>query len=311
MKIFIAGATGVIGRALVPMLQKSGHTITAITRTPGHAAALQAMGVAPVICDVFDRQKLQSVLVDASPDAVIHQLTALPDRIDPRKIQQVLAPTNRLRTEGTQILMDAAKAAGVRKFIAQSVSFYYAPTSAQPATECDPLYIDAPAAFVDAVQALSELERITLETASVDGIVLRYGYLYGSGTVYAPDGTFTADVRNRKIPIIGNGNGIFSFIHVEDAAAATVLALHQGKPGIYNIVDDNPTPLHEWLPIYAKLAKAQVPRHIPKWLGRVAAGPFAIYYMTKQRGASNQKAKKELGWQPAYPDWREGFEAVL
>jgi len=311
MNIFVAGATGVIGTALMPRLQQAGHQITALTRNAQRAKQLDALGITPVIGDVFAREQLMDLVGNAKPDIVIHQLTSIPERMNPKRILNSLGPTNRLRTEGTQNLMAAAKSAGTHTFLAQSIGTYYTPNSPIPATEEDLLYTDAPASYREIIDALVQLEQTTLATPGINGIVMRYGYFYGPGTIYAPDGTFTEDVRKRKIPIIGKGTGIFSFIHVNDAADATVLALQAGEPGIYNIVDDEPAPLCEWLPTFAHLADAPIPQRVPKWIGRLAAGPFGLFYMTEQRGASNQKAKKKLGWQPSYRSWREGFSALL
>ncbi|MCL4297302.1 MAG: NAD(P)-dependent oxidoreductase [Anaerolineae bacterium] len=311
MKIFIAGATGAIGRHLLPRLTQAGHEVTAITRSDDRVKQIRAAGAKPIVCDVFDQDKLKQAVLAAEPEVMIHQLTSLPERIDPRRIKQALAQTNRLRTEGTQILMDAARSAGVRRFIAQSVSFYYAPSSTLPATEDEPLYNDAPAAFADVVYAVDNLEHTVLNTPGLDGIILRYGYFYGPGTGFAADGAFAEDVRQRHVPIIGDGGGVFSFIHVEDAAAATVLALDHGQPGRYNIVDDEPVPLQEWLPVYAELLDAPRPLRLPKFIGRLAAGRFGVYFMTEQRGASNQKAKQQLRWRPVYASWRDGFQAEL
>lgn len=311
MKIFIAGATGAIGRPLLLRLTRAGHEVTAITRSQDRVEQIRAAGARPVVCDVFDRDKVKEIVSAARPEVLIHQLTNLPPRIDPRQIKQALAATNRLRTEGTQILMDAATTAGVRRFMAQSIATFYAPTSTLPAAEDEPLYQNAPADFADNVHALENLEHTVLNTPGIEGIILRYGYFYGPGTSLAADGAFTEDVRRRRIPIIGNGGGVFSFIHVEDAAAATVLALSQGQPGPYNIVDDEPAPVREWLPVYAELLHAPRPLRLPKFIGRLAAGRYGVYFMTEQRGASNQKAKQQLGWRPIYGSWRDGFRVEL
>jgi nucleoside-diphosphate-sugar epimerase len=311
MKIFIAGATGAIGRQLLPRLTREGHEVTAITRSQDRVEQIHAAGARPIVVDVFDRDNLKRAVIEARPEVVIHQLTALPHRIDPRRVNQALAQTNKLRSEGTQILMDAAKAAGVRSFIAQSIASYYAPGKTSPATEAEPLYHQAPAAFAGIVQALETLEHTVLNTPGIDGIILRYGYFYGPGTSLAADGSFAEDVIRRRLPIIGDGSGTFSFVHVKDAAAATVLALDHGKPGLYNIVDDDPAPIREWLPIYAELLHAPRPMRLPKFIGRLGAGRFGVYFMTEQRGASNQKAKQQLGWQPGYASWRDGFRSEL
>lgn len=310
MKVFVAGATGVIGRQLLPRLVEAGHTVVAMTRDSDRVSNIRAAGAQPVVLDVFEGDSLQRAVLDAKPEVVIHQLTNIPQHIDPRHVSRDMAPTNRLRTEGTQLLMQAAKAAGARRFIAQSIATYYTPSNG-PAMETDPLYKDAPDAFVEIVEAVDQLEHMVLNTPGIEGVVLRYGYLYGPGTIYSAQGSFTHDVRRRRIPIIGNGGGMFSFTHVEDAAAATVLAVDRGNPGIYNIVDDDPAPLREWLPVYAKLVGAPSPMHVTKFIGRLAAGRFGIYFMTEQRGASNQKAKQALGWSPKYRSWRDGFPAEL
>lgn len=311
MNIFIAGATGVIGKALVPRLQQDGHHITALTRNAERAEQLGALGITPVFGDVFARQELIDAVTSAKPDVVIHQLTSIPDRMEPKRILKSLGATNRLRIEGTDNLMAAAQSAGAHTFLAQSIATYYTPSHRSPAEEETALYTDAPASWREIIDALVHLERVTLETAGINGIVMRYGYFYGPGTIYAADGTFTADVRARKVPVIGKGNGIFSFIHVDDAASATVAALNYGKPGIFNIVDDEPAPLSEWLPVFAQLTNAPKPPRVPKFIGRLAAGPFGLFYMTEQRGASNRRAKNVLGWQPCYRSWREGFATLL
>lgn len=311
MNIIVAGATGVIGRQILPNLIEAGHTVTAITRSPDRAAQIRAAGALPVVCDIFDQDRLQKVVLDAKPEVVIHELTNIPQHIDARHVSRDFAQTNRLRTEGTRILMQAARAAGARRFLAQSIATYYTPNSALLATEEVPLYKEAPSAFVEIVQAIDDLEQIVLNTPGMDGIVLRYGYLYGPGTAHAAEGSFTEDVRHRRIPIIGGGRAVFSFIHVADAAAATVLAMNRGEPGIYNIVDDDPASLREWLPIYAEVCGAPRPMQVPKFVGRLVAGRFGVYFMTEQRGASNTKAKQVLAWQLRYPSWRNGFCAEL
>lgn len=311
MKIFIAGATGAIGRQLLPRLTRAGHEVTAITRSADRFGQIRAAGATPLVCDVFNRDQLVQIVSAAQPEVIIHQLTSLPPRLDPRHIKQALAQTNRLRTEGTQILMEAAQTAGVRLFMAQSISNFYAPDGPSPASEDEPLYKNAPDAFADGVEALDNLEHTVLNTPGIEGIILRYGYFYGPGTAFAADGTFAEDVRRRRVPIIGDGGGVFSFIHVEDAAAATVLALKHDRTGVYNIVDDEPAPLREWLPFYAELLGAPRPMRLPKFVGRLMAGRFGVYFMTEQRGAVNQKAKQQLGWQPSYASWRDGFRAEL
>lgn len=310
MNVFVAGATGAIGRQLLPRLVEAGHTVVAMTRRPDRVPEIRAVGAHPVVLDVFDRDKLHRAVLDAKPEVVIHQLTSIPHRIDPRQIRRDMAPTNRLRTEGTRLLLQAAKAAGARRFIAQSIATYYTPGNS-PATETDPLYRHAPAAFVEVVEAVHQLEDMVLNASGIEGIALRYGHLYGPGTMYSADGSFTGDVRRKRVPIIGNGGGVFSFIHVEDAADATIVVMERGNPGLYNIVDDDPAPLREWLPIYATLCGAPPPMRVSKLIGRLAAGRFGVFFMTEQRGASNQKARQDLGWSPRYRSWRDGFRVEL
>ncbi len=310
MKVFVAGGTGVIGRSLLPLLIGHGHEVTALTRSPEGAERIRQLGAEPAVCDVFDRRRLGEWVVKAEPEVVIHQLTAIPKRLNPRRIRKELAQTNRLRTEGTQILMEAAQAAGVTRFIAQSIAFAYAPEGEALTKEEERLYLDAPASFVEIMQAVDSLERTVVQASGIESFVLRYGYFQGPGTVYAEDGTFAADVRRRRVPVVGEGTGVFSFIHVDDAASATVAALTATEPGTYNIVDDEPAALREWLPRYAKWLGAPAPYRIPRFIGALAAGPYAIYLMVQQRGVSNEKARKLLSWQPKYRNWQGGFRPV-
>lgn len=311
MKVFIAGATGVIGRPLIAQLQAANHTLVAITRSEQRAAELRGQGVTAVVCNVFQRDNLLRCVEEAHPDVVIHQLTALPKRIDPRKIKTQLAETNRLRTEGTRNLMDAALAAGAKRFIAQSIAFAYDPSGPKLKTEEDPLYITPPSSFAETIEAVRILEETALGSHDLPGIVLRYGFFYGRRTVYAADGSVAADVRRRRFPIVGRGTGVFSFIHVEDAATATIAALQRGDPGTYNIVDDEPAEVAAWLPSYAGSINSPHPMHVPRWLARVLVGPYAVYMMCDQKGASNAKAKQTFGWSPSFPTWRSGFESEL
>ena len=281
-----------------------------MTRSQDRVEQIRAHGAEPVVCDAFDRGRLREAVVAAKPDVLIHQLTNIPKRLNPRRVKKELAKTNRLRTEATHNLVEAAKSAGARRFIAQSIAFSYAPTAASLATEEDPLYRDTPAG-AEMVDAIRILERTVLGTSGIDGVILRYGYFYGPGTIYAADGSFAEGVRRRRIPIVGDGGGVFSFVHVDDAAAATAVTLGHGKPGIYNIVDDEPTAVRQWLPWYAELLEAPRPFRVPKFIGRLGAGPYGNYLMTEQRGASNGKAKKMLGWEPNYTSWRDGFRSEL
>jgi nucleoside-diphosphate-sugar epimerase len=306
MKVFVAGATGAIGRPLTAQLVAADHEVNALTRSDQRAAKLRDQGAKPVVCDVFDREALCRSMKEARPDIVIHQLTSLPKRIDPRKIKTELAATNRLRREGTRNLFDAALAAGAKRFIAQSIAFAYGPDGEGLKSEGDALYDKASASMTDLISALRSLEDTTLGNADLPGVVLRYGFFYGPGTAYAADGSVAEDVRRKRFPIVGKGTGVFSFIHVDDAAAATVAAMQHGEPGIYNIVDDDPAPVADWLPAYAESLGAPGPNRVPRWLARLVVGPYATYLMCDQRGASNAKAKRLLDWVPMHASWRTG-----
>lgn len=306
MKVFVAGASGAIGRPLIPQLLAAGHEVTGMTRREENAAAIREAGAKAAVCDVFDAVALKGALAEAAPEVVIHELTALPPRFDP-KSKAALAPTSRLRSEGTRNLVAAAKAAGARRLIAESVAFFYVPEGDWVKGEDAPAFGDAPGPFGEAGRALADLERQVTETEGLEGVVLRYGWLYGPGTYYAADGSQTEDFHMRRMPIVGKGTGTFSFIQVEDAASATVAAVQRGAAGIYNVVDDEPAPMSEWVPVFAEVVGAKKPRRVPAWLARLIAGPAAVAMATELRGASNAKAKRELGWQPSYPSWRQGF----
>ena len=308
MRVFVAGATGAIGRPLVRQLVEAGHEVTGTTRSESRAGLIRQDGGDPVVLDALDRDAVLSAVAEARPDAVIHQLTQIPPDLNPRRMADEFAMTNRLRTEGTHNLVDAARAAGARRVIAQSIAFIYRMDGRpdEVKTESDPLMgDDAPQSVRGIVAAVAEMERTVLDAG---GIVLRYGYFYGPGTSYAAsDGATAERVRKRGFPIVGDGGGIFPFIHVEDAAAATVAALDRGDPGVYNVVDDEPAPLREWMPVYAEAVGAKRPWRVPKLAARIAAGRMAADGATKMRGVSNAKARRELGWEPRYPSWRQGF----
>lgn len=308
MRVFLAGATGVIGRSLVGLLVEAGHEVAGMTRSAQRAEEIRSRGCKAVICDALDAERLHEVVADAQPDAVIHELTELPARLDPRKYRQQLASTNRLRREGTSNLVAAAQAAGAGKLVAQSIAFAYAASGDWIKDEAAPLALDAPGAMGEAIAAVAELERQVLEYG--DGIVLRYGFFYGPGTVFASDGYYAELARKRRLPVIGSGEGRSSFIHIQDAATATLAALERGAPGIYNIVDDEPAPARNWVPAYATAIGAKRPRHLPAWVGRLAAGSAVVAGMTSQRGASNAKAKRELDWTPEHSSWRNGFRTA-
>ncbi|MGD8331313.1 MAG: NAD(P)-dependent oxidoreductase [Acidobacteriota bacterium] len=307
MRVFVAGATGVIGRALLPRLLQRDHVVIGMTRHAERARRLRDMGVEPAVCDVYDIDGLQQALRTAKPDVVVHELTALPEAIDPRKIGEQLAENDRIRTEGTRNLVQATLRAGVARMVAQSIAFAYAPAGGPVKREDDPLWIDAPPGLRRTPRAVASLEDQVTSTEGINGTVLRYGYFYGPGSAYAPDGSVADAVRARRFPVGGDGSGMFSFIHVDDAAVATVAAVEQDKPGIYNIVDDCPLPLRDWLPAYAAAIGAPPPRHLPGWLVRVLAGRYGHYMMTRQRGASNERAKRELGFAPQYPSLDAGL----
>ena len=306
MRVFVAGASGAIGRPLVPKLIAAGHEVTGTTRSEERAEAIRAAGATAAVVDVFDAASLRAAVEAARPEALVHELTSLPDRLDFRK-QGVYEPTNRVRTEGTRILLEAARTAGARRFVCQSIAFAYRPEGARLKTEDDPLMDDIPGNFGSGVRALNEMEATVLGAEGLEGVVLRYGFFYGPGTYYGDDGTTTADVRRRRMPIVGKGTGLFSFVHVDDAADATVAAVERGAPGIYNITDDEPAPMREWLPVFAEAVGAKPPRRVPVWLARFVGGREVPTFALELRGASNEKAKRELGWEPAHPTWRTGF----
>jgi nucleoside-diphosphate-sugar epimerase len=256
---------------------------------------------------VFDEQALRAAMAQASPDAVIHQLTSLPEALDFRD-PTTYEGTNRLRGEGTRILMDAARAAGAGRFVAQSIAFAYVPEGDWVKDEEAPLMTGAPAPFGDGVRTLAAMEDRVTEAG---GVVLRYGFFYGPGTYYAIDGSTAKEVRRRRYPIVGGGHGVFSYIHVDDAADATVAAVERGSPGVYNVVDDEPAPMSEWLPVYAEALGAKRPMRVPRFIARLVAGKEAVAFATTLRGASNAKAKRELGWEPRHPSWRQGFGESL
>lgn len=306
MKVFVAGASGAIGRPLVRQLLAAGHEVTGMTRREDRADEIRAAGATAVICDAFDVEALKAAVRDASPEVVIHMLTAIPPRLSTRS-EASLAPTTRLRREGTANLLAAAEAAGARRLVAESVAFLYAPEGNLVKNEEAPLWTDAPKPFGAAVAGVEELERQVIGSERVEGVVLRCGGLYGPGTYLGVGGSQAEDVSKRRFPIVGAGNGMFSFTHVADVAGATVAAVERGAPGIYNIVDDEPAPLREWLPAYAAAIGAKPPRRVPVWLARLVAGAGGTIFVTQLRGAANAKAKRELGWQPRYPSWRQGF----
>ena len=299
-----------IGRPLVRGLVEAGHEVTGITSTADNLAVIEQAGCKALVCDALDSSALEATVAEAEPEVVISQLTRLPeDDFDPRKIDY--GPTNRARAGGGHNLLEAARAAGARRFVSQSIAFLYAPEGDAVKTEEAPVWTDPPEPFLSGVAPTLEHEREALDAEGIEGLVLRYGQFYGPGTYYASDGGTARQVRARRFPIVGKGSGVFSFIHVADAAAATVAACERGAPGIYNVVDDEPGPLRDWLPVYADALGAKRPRRVPTLIARVVGGPFATMMATQLRGASNAKAKRELGWQPQYASWRQGFAEAL
>jgi nucleoside-diphosphate-sugar epimerase len=307
MRVFLAGATGAIGRQLVPQLVEAGHEVTAITRSEDKLGMLGELGAEAVLCDVFDAGRLGSVAAQAEPDAVINQLTDLPQSLNPRKLGEYYAANNRVRREGARNLLSAALGAGVRRFLVQGAAYWYAQTGGAVKTEEAPLYLDAPAPIGPAVETMKSVEEAVLSAEGLEGVVLRYGMFYGPGTWYAKDGDVGRQVRKRRYPMIGRGEGVYSFIHIDDAAAATVAALERARPGVHNVVDDEPATAAEWLPVYAEALGAKRPPRVPAFVARLIAGKALVEWMLGLRGASNEKVKRELGWSPRYKSWRQGF----
>lgn len=303
MRVFIAGASGAIGTRLVPQLVERGHDVVGTYRSPGKDALLRALGAEPVALDLLDREAVLAAVRAAAPDAVVHEATALSNQTFSRNFDRTFAATNRLRNEGTDALLAAAWDVGVRRVVAQSFASYrYARVGGPVKGEDAPLDPDQPRSMRKGFAALRHLEEAV---GSIDGIVLRYGGFYGD-----PDDGMLEPVRKGRFPIVGAGGGMTSFVHLEDAASATVLAIEGGEPGIYHVCDDEPAPLRDWLPFMARTLGARPPRRVPAFLARMLAGEAAVLIATEARAASNAKARRELGWEPRYPSWREGFPAV-
>jgi 2-alkyl-3-oxoalkanoate reductase len=301
MRVLVVGATGTVGRQLVPQLLTAGHQVSATTRSPAKADDLRAAGAEPMVLDVLDGAAAGEAVAKAEPEAIVYESTAIPADMNFRKFDQTFGPTNTLRTVGLDHLLAAAAAEGVPRFIAQSYAGWpYARTGGPVKTEDDPFDPHPPAAQRQGLAALRHLEDAV---TAAGGLALRYGNLYGPGS----SEIMVRMLRRRQVPLIGDGGGVWSFLHVTDAAAATVAALHAGAPGVYNVVDDEPARVSEWLPVAARGAGAKPPLHLPAWLGKLAAGEVGLSMMTQVRGCSNAKAKAELGWQPIWPTWREGF----
>jgi 2-alkyl-3-oxoalkanoate reductase len=316
MKVFVAGATGALGRQLVPQLVARGHEVVGMTRTASKQDRVRSLGARAVVVDALDPDAVAQAVASAEPEVIVHELTALSGKMSMRDARHPdrssgAKMTNRLRTEATDHLLAAGRAVGARRFVAQSFgAFRFARAGGPVQTEADPLDPDPRQAGLEAILYLEQAVT-TIEWG--EGLALRYGGFYGPGTgiSLAPDAVMAGPIRKRRFPVVGAGGGIWTFIHVEDAAAATAIAVERGRPGVYNIVDDEPAPVREWLPVLASALDAKPPRRIPRWLGRLLAGEMATAMMTEARGASNEKAKRELGWQPRYASWRQGFAQGL
>jgi nucleoside-diphosphate-sugar epimerase len=312
MRVFVAGATGVVGRRLVPMLVGAGHSVTGMTRSAAKSDAIRALGAEPAVADALDAGAVRLAVGRAKPEVVIHQLTALPANLNIRDLKREAAPTNRLRTLGTDYLLAAAKHAGTRRFIAQSYGgWMFSRHSGPVMTEEDVPDPDPPAAIREVVAAIAYVERTVPAAHGMEGLVLRYGGFYGPGTAFGAGGGMLQQVRQRRVPVIGAGTGVWSFLHIDDAAAATVAAVERGRPGVYNIADEDPAQVSVWLPELARILGAKPPRRIPSWLARLLIGEHGVAVMTTARGLSNAKAKRNLGWQPHWATWREGFRRGL
>jgi nucleoside-diphosphate-sugar epimerase len=319
MKVFVAGAAGAIGTQLVPQLVAGGHEVVGMTRSASKQDLMRSLGARPVVADALDPDAVAQAVASAEPEVIVHQLTALSGEMSVREARHLersfaMTMTNRLRTEATHHLLAAGRAVAARRFVAQSFGAWrFARTGGPVQTEADPLDPDPPAALRAGLAANLYLERAVTTIEWGEGLVLRYGSFYGPGTAIslAPDAQMAAPVRKRRFPIVGDGGGVWSHVHIDDAAAATAVAVERGERGIYNVVDDDPAPARDWIPELARVLGAKPPRRVPRWLGRLMAGEMATVMMTDVRGASNEKAKRELGWQPRYASWRQGFAQGL
>jgi nucleoside-diphosphate-sugar epimerase len=311
MKVFVAGASGAVGKRLIPLLVASDYDVVAMTRSPEKVDSLKAAGAEPVVADGLDRTAVMEAVTKAEPEVVMHQMSGLTGIKSFKKFDDEFALTNRLRTEGTNHLLEAARAAGARRLIAQSFgNWNYERTGTGPKSEEDPLDPEPPPNQRRSIQAIRHLEQAVIGADGIEGVALRYGNFYGPGTGFALDGDLVKLVRERKLPIVGDGGGVWSFIHMDDVATAAIAAI-ASAPGVYNIADDEPAPVAEWLPDLARAIEAKSPRRVPVWLGRLAIGEVGVSMMTQIRGASNAKAKREMGWAPRYKSWRDGFRTGL
>jgi nucleoside-diphosphate-sugar epimerase len=310
MRIFVAGATGAIGKQLVPLLVDGGHEVVGTTTSPRKADAVRAIGAEPIVLDLLDEEAVGRAISEAAPEVVVHEATALAAVAGSlRKFDEAFAQTNRLRTDGTDNLLAAAKAVDARKFVAQSYAGWPYAREGAPVKDEDAALDPTP--LGNARETITAIRHLEESVVAADGIVLRYGGFYGPGTSLAAGGEMLEPIRRRLFPVVGSGDGMTSFVHIDDAARATLAAIERGRPGVYNIVDDEPAPVSEWLPYLADVVGAKRPRHVALWLGKLMAGDVLATMMTEARGASNAKAKRELGWQLLYPSWRQGFVAAL
>jgi len=310
MRVFVAGATGAIGQQLVPRLVAAGHEVHGMTRSASKPDLVRDLGAVPVVADALDPDQVADAVGRARPDVIVHQLTAIPATLDLRHFDRDFAATNRLRTEGTDHLLSAGQALGVRRFVAQSYFGAYARTGAAVKTEEDPLDPAPAREMRGVVAAVRHLEEAVLGARWTEGILLRYGAFYGPGTSLTLGAEQVELIRKRKFPLVGDGGGVWSFIHIADAAEATLAAVEHGSRGVYNVADDDPAPVAVWLPALAQEIGARKPMHVPRFVGRLFAGEVGVVMMTELRGASNAKAKRELAWQPGHPSWRQGFAAA-
>jgi nucleoside-diphosphate-sugar epimerase len=311
MRIFVAGATGALGRQLLPKLVERGHEVTGMTRTPSKQALIEELGARAVVADALDAEQVASAVATAEPEVIVHELTAISDLGNMRNLDKAFASTNRLRTEGTDHLLAAGRAVGVKRFVAQSfAAWVYERVGGWVKTEEDPVDPDPIGPIHETFEAIRYVEDAVTGADWTTGIALRYGGFYGPGTSLWAGGEHLEPIRHRKFPIAGDGGGVWSFIHIEDAADATLAAIEHGERGVYNVTDDSPQPIRDWLPGIAEMIGAPPPRHVPKWLGRLFAGKPGVIMMTELRGVSNFKAKRELGWTPRHPSWREGFAEI-
>lgn len=308
MRVFVAGGTGALGKRLLPLLIAEGHEVIALVRSAARSGMVEALGAKAAIADALNQDELAQRVENARPDVIIHQLTAIPAALDFRKLDEAFATTNRLRTQVTDTLLAAGRRVGTRRFIAQSFCGWpFARVGGPVKTEEDPLDPHPPAAFSRTLAAIRYLEDAVRQVEGLEALALRYGFFYGPGTSIGSNGSVVELVRRRRLPVVGDGKGVWSFLHIEDAARATMAAITRGAPGVYNVVDDEPAPVSVWLPALAQAVGAKPPFHVPAWLGRPLIGEGGLAMMTQIRGGANTKARRELEWEPIYPSWRRGF----